>query len=217
VLDNKSLRKLARMTREERLQRQALLQQLFVAFRCDDDELREQLVADTADTPVEYLEKSIDYFRTDFPEPHMPRGGQINLRARVIAGLDTNRLASPQKAWKTRQRELEQTAVGPGQAREQIGATVGDMEERTPEHRQAVTNRAREIREEGKLVPKGTFLNRATSTIRALIELGGYWGEISEEHGELLDKAMREHEENGGDAAWWWQERENPTVTKEQR
>jgi hypothetical protein len=168
-------------------------------------------VADTAETPVEYLEKSCEYFRTDFPEPHMPRGGQINVRAKVIASVDGNLPA--RLAWKGR-KEQDALALTSGRSAGQIGATVGEMEQHSREHRAKVIARAREIREEGKLVPKDRIDNRPLSWIRAEIELGGRWGPIAETHGETLDHVMREHEKAGGDAAWWWAERENPTVTR---
>jgi hypothetical protein len=200
------------MNEEERLVRQEILYRLAVAFRQTDNvELREQLIADTAETPVEYLEKAVEYFRTDFPEPHMPRGGQINLRAKVIAGVDGN---LPTRAGWKRQRDDPELGMG---HTGQIGATVGEMEQQDQGHRAKVIARAREIREEGKLVPKTVFENRALSHIRALIELGGTWGPIAESHGETLDRVMKEHQEAGGDAAWWWAERSTPTVTRRER
>ena len=210
-LDVKALHRLAAMSQEERLARQAILHRLFVAFRQTDEGLEEQIIADTASTPVEYLEKAVEYFRTDFPEPHMPRGGQINLRARVIASVAGN--VSNQLAWK-RSQDSDTTALGAGRAVGEIGATVGDMEKDDPAFRAQVSKRAREIREAGKLVPKTVFENRALSHIRALIEMGGTWGSIGEEHGVKLDRVMKAHESEGGEAKWWWTERENPTVTK---
>jgi hypothetical protein len=174
-----------------------------------DEETQEQLVADTADTPVEYLEKSVTYFREDYPGEFMPHGGQINLRARVIASVDGN---LPNKlAW---DRKREELALGAGRAKERIGSTVGEMEQGDPNQERSLNLRAREIREEGKLVPNpGPFECRALSRIAAMIELGGSW-ELSEEHGRRLDKVMHEHEVNGGDAAWWWKERKAPTTTR---
>ena len=206
MLDQKSLRKLAALSVQERLARQEIIHRLAVAFRLKDEETQEQLIADTAGTPVEYLEKACAYFREDFPEPHCPRGGQINLRARVIASVRGD--TSNRMAWKGQRGDLTLEA---GKPVEKIGATVGEMEKDDPAHNLALTTRAREIREEGKLVPR--LGNRSLSWICAVIELGGKW-ELDEEQAVKLDKVMQEHEGQGGDAAWWWAERETPTITR---
>jgi hypothetical protein len=203
------------MSQQERLRRQEILHRLFVAFRCEDEELQEQLIADTAETPIGYLEKSCAYFREDFPEPHMPRGGQINLRARVIASVPGN--VPNRLAWG--EKRTDQPALGPGEDVPKVGPgspsrANRDVEGQDPARTRKLHALAKQIRAAGDKVPTNVFEGRALSQVCAAIELGVPWP-LSEEFGASLDAAMHRHQDAGGDADWWWAERETPTVTKE--
>ena len=209
MLDESALARLEAIPREERLIRQTIIHNLCAAFRVTDAEVQEQLIADTTETPISFLEKACVWFRVEYPEPHVPRAGQINQRARVIAGVNGNLPASI--AWREI-REPAGPAIGPGQAEKRLGATSKANQAVHVGLREQFA-RARKLREEGVKVPKTPFETRAISLIYVAIEDGTPWP-LEKEYGYHLDAIMQEHRSNGGDTDWWWAERDKPTVTR---
>jgi len=101
--------------------------------------------------------------------------------------------------------------IGPGEVAPQIAAQVGAV--RMSNQTEWVWARAKEIRAEGKLVPKTFRGGNLLAHIYASLELGANWS-LSQEARDRLCRDMRQHEAEGGDVAWWEAECKNPTVTR---
>ena len=110
-------------------------------------------------------------------------------------------------------RELPQEnrdRIGAGRVPDQIEASLKTI--RTTAEMARVLHRARQIRAEARLVPKGWHEAYRPSLICAALELGFAWPLDGTSRARICD-VMKKHEAEGGEADWWWSELKEPTLT----
>jgi len=105
--------------------------------------------------------------------------------------------------------------VGPGESKAKI-AEVSDQWVPISSSMKRVRDRSKELRREGKYVPKPWTPGNLLGHIKASIELNVEWP-LHRDVRKRLSQDMRVFEEEGGDGAWWWEECERPTVTRPER
>jgi len=101
--------------------------------------------------------------------------------------------------------------IGPGDVSRQIEGQLGNVW--LSNNMDKVRVRAKEIRAEGRYVPKDWTGGNLLAHIKASIELGVDW-QLQKETRDRLSSDMGKHEAAGGEAVWWWQECKAPTVTR---